>query len=125
MGTQSAITNEFKPPAIILRHHESGAMHKHIAIIAALDYLRDRLGHQFFQLADHWEGDHMAIGIASPNDASRLVYIACTDTLSPVYTAILERESSPDDEIPYEECGSFDGLDIEGLTDVVSAHLQH
>ncbi|MGO4339701.1 hypothetical protein AB4037_32915 [Labrys sp. KB_33_2] len=100
-------------------------MHKHIAIITALEYLRERLGHQSFQLLDHWNGDRMAIGIASPNDANWLVYIACTDTLPSAYTAILERGSSPDDEIPYEECGSFEGLDINGLADVVSAHLQH
>ncbi|WP_448954872.1 hypothetical protein [Labrys neptuniae] len=103
---------------------EPERMHKHIAIVRALAHLRDRLGDEAFQLVDHWEGDDLATGIASPQDANRLVYIACPDALPSAYTAILERASSSENEIPFEECGSFEGLDVDGLVDVVSVHLQ-
>lgn len=99
-------------------------MHKNPAIVSALDYLRHQLGNGYFQLADHWEGDLMAVGIAHPTDPTCLVYIACGDGASPSYTAILERRPSADIGPPYEECCRFADLGLADLASVVAAHLQ-
>jgi hypothetical protein len=99
-------------------------MQKDAAILSALDYLRHRLGHDSFKPSDHWAADRTAVGIAHPADPACLVYIAYSDQTSPRYTAILERRSPSGIQPPFEDCGRFNELDLEGLVAVVSAHLR-
>ena len=46
-------------------------------IVAALARLSSCLGPDAFVLADHWDSDPCAVGVASPRDGGVLVYITC------------------------------------------------
>ncbi|MFZ5671618.1 MAG: hypothetical protein ACOZAM_01505 [Pseudomonadota bacterium] len=99
-------------------------MGKEAPIVCALDYLRQRLGAGAFRLADHWEADRLAVGIAHPAAPSRLVYIACRDGALPNYAVILECPTSTDADPPFEECRHFNDLDLDGVASLVAAHLK-
>lgn len=98
-------------------------MKKTGAILRALRHLEERLGKGAFQIVDHWEGDLLAIGIASPSDRQRLVYIASLGKSDQSYSAILERAPTPGSELPYEDCGKFQDIGLDELTRVVSDHF--
>ena len=47
------------------------------SIVAFVERVTGALGPAGWQVADHWDGDLCAIGIASASDPERLVYV-CT-----------------------------------------------
>jgi hypothetical protein len=98
-------------------------MVKDNAIRGALLCLEERLGIGAFQIIDHWEADLTAIGIASPSDTRRLVYVAADRERSGIYHGRLERAPEPGSGLPYEDCGEFKDVDLDELVRVVSHHL--
>lgn len=46
------------------------------SIVTLLERIRDDLGDDAFNVVDHWEGDHFAIGIALPSDHGVLAYVS-------------------------------------------------
>ena len=93
------------------------------AILAALDHLRSTLGPEAFVLADYWEGDLCAVGIASPRDPGVLAYISCFGEPPGRFWYELELPPPPGDEFPYQVAGTGSGLSIEELAAVVGGHL--
>ncbi|WP_343716734.1 hypothetical protein [Inquilinus sp.] len=98
-------------------------MEKEAAILTALDYLRRRLGEASSVLADHWEADRTAVGVAHASQPDRLVYISFGNEGRPGYSVILERRSASGIEPAFEHCGSFNGLSLAALARTVSEHL--
>ncbi len=95
------------------------------AILAALDRLWSWLGPEAFVLADHWESDPCAVGIASPRDAGVLVYISCHGEPPDRFGYELELPPPPGDDFPYQVAGTGSGLSFEELAVVVAEHLKH
>jgi hypothetical protein len=93
------------------------------AILDALDQLRSRLGPDAFVLADHWEADLCAVGIASPRDPGVLVYISCYGAPAGRFAYELELTPPPGSEFPYEVAGLGSGVSFEELVRVVAGHL--
>src|SRR5947208_2640607 len=98
-------------------------MKKNSAILRALHHLENRLGKDAFQIVDHWEADLLAIGVASPSNAQRLVYIASVSKSEQNYDVIYERAPIPGSELPYEHCGKFHNVGLDELAQLVSNHL--
>lgn len=94
-------------------------------ILAALDRLWSRLGSSAFVLADHWESDLCAVGIASPHDPGVLVYISCYGEPPGRFGYELELPPSPGDDFPYRVAGTGSDVSFEELADVVARHLRH
>ena len=100
------------------------ALDKDPTIVAALDRLWWWLGLDAFVLADHWESDLCAIGIASPRDAGVLVYISCHGEPPGLFTYELELPLPPGNDFPYQVAGTGSGLPLEELAVVVAEHLK-
>lgn len=98
-------------------------MVKNKAIKHALRHLEERLGKGAFQIVDHWEADMTAVGIADPFDTRRVVYIASGRTQADIYHGSLEKPAKPGSSLPYEDCGTFNDVDLDELVQVVSRHL--
>lgn len=101
------------------------ALHKNPAILAALDRLWSRLGSDTFVLADHWEADLCAVGIATPRSPGVLVYISCYGEPPGCFAYELELPPPPGDDFPYKVAGTGAGLSFEELAVVVAEHLKH
>jgi hypothetical protein len=99
------------------------ALDKDPAIIAVLDRLRSRLGPAAFVLADHWEPDLCAVGIASPHDPGVLVYISTYAEPPGCFGYELELPSPPGSDELYDVAGRGSGLSFEELVGVVTGHL--
>lgn len=99
------------------------ALDKDPAIIAVLDRLRSRLGSDAFVLADHWEADLCAIGIASPQNSRVLVYISCNGKLPERFHYELELPPPPDSDDLYRVAGSGSDVSFEELAIAVAEHL--
>ena len=100
-------------------------------IIKVLEQLRSRLGPAAFVLADHWESDLCAVGIASPHNREVLVYLSCYGEPSDCFGYELELPrpqidfvSNPD-VVPYLVAGRGTGVRFEELVGIVAAHLRH
>jgi hypothetical protein len=100
------------------------AIDKDPAILSVLDRLWSRLGPDAFVLADHWESDLCAVGIASPRDPGVLVYISCYGELPGCFGYELELPPPPGDDFPYQVAGTGSGLSFEELAGVVAEHLK-
>ena len=98
-------------------------MPKADAIRRAVHHLEERLGKGAFQIVDHWEGDDLAIGVASCVAAQRLVYIASSNHSQHLYDCFLERAPTPQSGLPYECCGKFGAVSLDELVRLVSSHL--
>jgi hypothetical protein len=94
-------------------------------VVELVDVLRSRLGSDAFQIIDHWPDDPMAIGIASPQNAGVLAYIAVTPEADAPYFVSLElppegkwadHPYTPGDE--RHECG------IDDLVATIAAHMR-
>ena len=90
------------------------------AIIDVIAKLRERLGKDSFDIADKWEDDRDAIGIAKPADHSKLTYIAA---YGDKFFVELELPPTPGSELPYELAGRYDDIDFEQLVAVLTSHL--
>ena len=93
---------------------------KEPAVLATLNRLWSCLGHEAFEVVDHWDCDLRAIGIASKRDHGVLIYFSINDDR---YDVELEMPPHPADDFPYREAGQYSGLDFDGLTSVVREHL--
>jgi hypothetical protein len=100
------------------------ALDKDPAILAVLDLLWSRLGPGAFILADHWESDLCAVGIASPGDPGVLVYISCVGEPPGCFGYELELPPAPGVDFPYQVAGTGSGLSFEELAGVVAGHLK-
>ena len=99
-------------------------MVKTAAISEMLRELERRLGRGSFQVVDHWEADLQAVGISSSHDPSDLVYIALRgDHKRKHFDAALECRPLLGSDLPYEECGWFESVDMEELILIVQSHL--
>ena len=85
-----------------------------------VDRLRSRLGPSAFEVLDHWEGDRIAIGIASPRDHHVLVYLAAYED---GFLVELEMPPIPGADFPYEVAGRQSGLGFDHLVHVAAEHL--
>jgi hypothetical protein len=92
-------------------------------IIEALDRLRDCLGSDAFVLADHWEIDLCAIGIASPANLGVLAYISCYGEQPGRFNYELELPPEPGSEQEYEVAGRGFDVPFEELAEIVRKHL--
>jgi hypothetical protein len=101
------------------------AIDKDPAILVVLDRLRSRLGPSAFVLADHWESDLCAVGIASPRNPGVLVYISCHREQPERFGYELELPPPPGDDFPYQVAGTGSGVSFEELAAVVADHLKH
>jgi hypothetical protein len=93
------------------------------AILSVLDRLRSRLGPDAFILADHWENDLCAIGIASPRDPRVLVYISTYTELPDRFGYELEMPQLGSD-APYQATGRGTNVSFEELVGVIIEHLK-
>jgi hypothetical protein len=93
------------------------------SILAVLERLWLRLGPDVFVLADHWEPDLCAVGIASPRNPGVLAYISCYGEAPDRFGYELELPPPPGDDFPYIVAGSGSGLSFEELVGVVAGHL--
>lgn len=93
------------------------------AILAVLVRLRSALGPDAFVLADHWEPDRCAIGIASLRDPGVLVYISFFRELHGRFGYELELPPPHGSDELYEVVGRGEGVTFEELVSVAKAHL--
>jgi hypothetical protein len=101
------------------------ALDKNPAILAVLSQLRSRLGPNAFVLADHWESDLCAVGIASPHNPGVLIYISCYGEPPESFRYELELPPPNGDDFPYQAAGTGTALSFEALAEVVAGHLTH
>ncbi len=101
------------------------ALDKDPAILAVLDRLWSRLGPDAFVLADHWESDQCAVGIASRRNPGVLVYLSCYEEALDRFGYELELPAPPSADFPYQVAGTGSGVSFEELAGVVARHLKH
>ena len=94
------------------------------AILAAIDGLRSLLGPYAFVLADHWEQDLCAVGIASPRDPGVLAYISCYGESPGRFNYELKMPAPPGDGFPYRVAATGSDVTLEELAGVVTGHLR-
>jgi hypothetical protein len=99
------------------------SMNKAKEIQAVLAWLREQLGDRFVVI-DHWDADLNAIGVASPEDPHRLVYICAGSEEPERYFVELETAPSEGSDLPYESVGKFTSVDREQLARIVKDHLK-
>lgn len=85
-------------------------------------YLR---GGSRFVLADHWEPDLFAVGIASPHNYSVLAYISTYHEPAGRFGYELELPPLPGDDSRYRVVGRGDGVPFAELASAVAAHFKH
>lgn len=90
------------------------------AIVDVIAKLRESLGKDSFDIADEWEDDPDAIGIVTPTDPGKLVYIA---VYGDKFYVELELPPTSGSELPYELAESYDDIDFEQLVAVLVSHL--
>ena len=95
---------------------------KHPSIQEVVRTLRQRLGSRI-AIADYWDADLHAIGIVAPQTPRRLVYLSSFGTASGRYDVHLEFSAPTDSDPPYEPGEVHEALDIDGVVNVVAAHL--
>jgi hypothetical protein len=100
------------------------SLDKDPTILAALERLRSRFGSDAFVIADHWEADLCAVGIASPRDPGVLAYISCDAEHPGHFGYELELPAAPGDDFPYQVARRGSGLSFDELADVIARHLK-
>lgn len=100
------------------------ALDKDRTIVTVLDRLWSRLGPYAFVVADHWEADLCAVGIASPRNTGVLVYISTYAEPTGCFGYELELPRPPGDDMPYQVAGRGSGVSFEELAAIVAGHLK-
>jgi hypothetical protein len=96
---------------------------KDLTIRQVLTRLEADLGPRVFVLADHWEQDLMAVGIACPLETGRLVYISTYRSPPGRYDVELELPPEPGSDSLYSNAGRFDSVEYETLREIITTHL--
>jgi hypothetical protein len=96
---------------------------KHHSIIDVVQRLRDRLGEDTFAIADHWEADQCAIGIASSREPGRLAYICTFGKPSGCYDLSLELPPLDPAAYPYTPAGNAIDIDFDTLATSIARHF--
>ena len=99
------------------------ALDKDPAILSLLTRLRERLGDEAFVLADHWETELCAVGIASPRNIGVLAYLSCDCETPDRFDYELELPPLPGDEFPYRVAGRGSEVTFDDLSDVLKEHF--
>jgi hypothetical protein len=102
-------------------HADFTGLEKHGAVLQLLANLEQRLGCGAFQVADHWESDLDAVGIADPRNRERLAYIAVYGPDD--FYVELELPPPPDSEFPYSLAGEFRCTTFDEVAQIVAKHL--
>jgi hypothetical protein len=96
---------------------------KSAPILAVIDSFTERLGAGAFLVVDHWPADLDAIGIASPRDTSRLMYVSSYGCAVDEYFVSFEGAPVGDAEgMPYTPLGE---RSVHGLDALIEAFQQH
>lgn len=93
------------------------------AILTALAYLSEHLGAGEFAIADHWDFDFFAVGLARRDDLGVLVYISCFSEPAGCYDYESELPPPAGSDLIYLFAGGGSGLSLPELAHVVHAHL--
>ena len=96
---------------------------KDSSITLAVDQLRARFGADAFVIRDHWEADLFAIGIETPHEPGRLVYIATTEARPDRFDVSLELPPKGADELPYTSAGDWANVEWQEVVTLVGEHL--
>ena len=92
------------------------------SILRLIEDLELRFGPTAFQIIDHWSADLRAIGIASPTNARRLVYVLANEG-GQSYDGAVEREPVLDSHFPYETSAEFHDLGLGELVELIARLL--
>jgi hypothetical protein len=84
--------------------------------------LRVDLGPEAFVIADHWEPDLCAVGIAAHNDPSRLVYVSTFNRSEDEFDFELETAPKLKTDI-YDVAGRGDASSYSELLAIICQHL--
>lgn len=98
-------------------------MDKDRSIIDVVARLRESMGDGAFDIVDHGEADLCQIGIASPHDHKRLVYISTYGRKAGRYTVELELPPEPNSEKLYESGGWLEDIEFDELLQAAKSHL--
>jgi hypothetical protein len=93
-------------------------------ILAVIASLTERLGSEAFQVVDHWPTDVDAVGIASPRDASRLMYVSCYGCAGHEY--FVSFEAAPVGyaaDMPYTPLGERSVHGLDALAEAFRRHI--
>ena len=97
-------------------------MDKDPQIHELLARLRTDLGPDAFVIADHWEPDLCAVGIAAPKDPSRLVYVSTFNRSEDEY--YFELETAPEEATDiFDVAGRGDASSYSELLAIIYQHL--
>lgn len=97
--------------------------YKSPAIKDVVDQLEIQLGCDAFVLADHWENDPFAVGIASTYDLRVLMYISIYGEAGGRYGYEMESPSTEVNTSEYFVTGRGSGLTLDELVVVVNDHI--
>jgi hypothetical protein len=100
------------------------AMEKDPIILDVLEQLRTQLGTDAFVLADHWQTDLRAVGIASPHNLGVLIYISCCGEPPERFGYELELPPIPGSELEYRVAGRGFGVSFADLVTVTATHFK-
>jgi len=100
-----------------------GGLTKDASIRTVLTRLTKRFGVDSFAIADDWEADLFAIGIANPIQPRKRMYISTFRLAKGSYYCELEVETEEGSSFPYVVVGRFEKLDFEGLVVAFAQHL--
>lgn len=100
----------------------SGEMKKDARIVEVLQWLDTTL-HGQFVINDHWEADRSAVGIASPQNPQRLVYISTWKTSPNLFNVAFNVMPCTGSDRPFETVGEFKGINRDELLRLTKQHL--
>ncbi|MEY4578668.1 MAG: hypothetical protein RL701_3371 [Pseudomonadota bacterium] len=95
--------------------------HEHLQqTVAELERL---IGAGAFAVVDLWEGDPLAVGLASPNDARVLAHLVVDPDRPLAFFVELELPPQGITDIPYTPAGTFEQLTLSAVVELIVSHL--
>lgn len=91
-------------------------------ILETVNHLTSKFGTGHFKICDYWDADLCAIGF-SDNSEKYLVYISTYQKSKNHYFVSFENTKLGND-IPYENAGDFDNVDLQELERLMKEHLR-
>jgi hypothetical protein len=96
---------------------------KEAPLLAFLSQLRQDLGDTAFVVADHWESDACAVGIANPQNRRVLAYVSTCSQPEDRYYLSLELPGESDEATDYRLAGTWESIGYSELRERVADHL--